>query len=97
MKIILIFMKLKNKKLQGGYMLIQVIVFGSIAVYMLSALVGWASINIKAGRQAFNREKALQIAEAGIDYYRWHLAHAPTYFQDGTGGPGPYVPDFRDQ
>ncbi|MFZ2715994.1 MAG: hypothetical protein WAZ44_02095 [Minisyncoccia bacterium] len=90
-------MKLKNKKLHGGYMLIQVIVFGSIAVYMLSALVGWASINIKAGRQAFNREKALQIAEAGIDYYRWHLAHAPTDFQDGTGNPGPYVHDFRDK
>ncbi|MEK7090902.1 MAG: hypothetical protein AAB887_00160, partial [Patescibacteria group bacterium] len=90
-------MKLKNKKLQGGYMLIQVIVFGSIAVYMLSALVGWAQVNIKAGRQAFNREKALQIAEAGIDYYRWHLAHSPTDFQDGTGNPGPYVHDFRDK
>ncbi len=97
MKTNLIFMKLKNKKLQGGYMLIQVIVFGSIAVYMLSALVGWAQVNIKAGRQAFNREKALQIAEAGIDYYRWHLAHSPTDFQDGTGNPGPYVHDFRDK
>ena len=78
-------------------MLIQVIVFGSIAVYILSALVGWASINVKATGQTFNREKALQIAEAGIDYYRWHLAHAPTDFQDGTGGLGPYVHDFRDK
>lgn len=78
-------------------MLIQVIVFGSIAVYILSALVGWASINVKAARQTFNREKALQIAEAGIDYYRWHLAHSPTDFQDGTGSAGPYVHDFRDK
>jgi len=78
-------------------MLIQVIVFGSIAVYILSALVGWASINVKAGRQTFNREKALQIAEAGIDYYRWHLAHSPTDFQDGTGSAGPYVHDFLDK
>ena len=59
--------------------------------------MGWASLNIKAGRQAFNRERTLQIAEAGIDYYRWHLAHSPTDFQDGTGGPGPYVHDFRDK
>src|SRR3989344_5130225 len=80
-----------------GQILIQVIVFGSIAVYFLGALVGWASLNIKAGRQAFNRERTLQIAEAGIDYYRWHLAHSPTDFQDGTGGPGPYVHDFRDK
>lgn len=78
-------------------MLIQVIVFGSIAVYLLIALVGWVSINVKAGWQAVNREKALHIAEAGIDYYRWHLAHAPTDFQNGTGGPGPYVHDFRNK
>ncbi|PIQ80123.1 MAG: hypothetical protein COV79_02160, partial [Parcubacteria group bacterium CG11_big_fil_rev_8_21_14_0_20_41_14] len=87
----------KIQKYNRGYMLIQVIVFGSIAVYILSALVGWASINVKATGQTFNREKALQIAEAGIDYYRWHLAHAPTDFQDGTGGLGPYVHDFRDK
>lgn len=90
-------MKIKNINYQKGFTLIQVLVFGSIAVYILSALAGWASINIKAGRQAFNREKALQIAEAGIDYYRWHLAHAPADFQDGTGNPGPYVHDFRDK
>ena len=88
----------KNKlKYNKGQILIQVIVFGSIAVYLLVALVGLALINIKAGRQVFNREQALQIAEAGIDYYRWHLAHVPTDFQDGTGGPGPYVHDFRDK
>jgi hypothetical protein len=87
----------KNIKSQKGQILIQVIVFGSIAIYLLGALVVWASLNMKAGRQAVNREKALQIAEAGIDYYRWHLAHAPTDFQDGTGGPGPYVHDFRDK
>ncbi|KKS37652.1 MAG: hypothetical protein UV01_C0009G0060 [Parcubacteria group bacterium GW2011_GWA2_42_14] len=84
-------------KSRKGQILIQVIVFGSIAIYLLSTLVSWASLNIKAGRQAFNRERSLQIAEAGIDYYRWHLAHSPTDFQDGTGGPGPYVHDFRDK
>lgn len=84
-------------KPQQGQILVQVIVFGSIAVYLLSALVGWALLDIKVGRQAVNRERALQIAEAGIDYYRWHLAHAPLDFQDGTGGPGPYIHDFRDK
>jgi len=84
-------------KSNRGQILIQAIVFGSVAIFLLGALLGWASLNIKAGRQAFNRESALQIAEAGIDYYRWHLAHAPTDFQDGTGGPGPYVHDFRDK
>ncbi len=81
----------------GGYVLIQVIVFGVIAIYLLGALVGWAVIDIKASKQAADRESAIQIAEAGIDYYRWHLAHAPTDFQDGTGAIGPYIHNFLDK
>src|SRR3989344_2592193 len=80
-----------------GQVLIQVIVFGSIAVYVLGSFASWVTINVRVSRQTFNREQALQAAEAGIDYYRWHLAHSPTDFQDGTGGPGPYVHDFRDK
>jgi hypothetical protein len=86
-----------NKKSQSGQILILAIVFGSVAIYFIGALVGWVAVSIKAGRQTFNREQAIQVAEAGIDYYRWHLAHAPTDFQDGTGGSGPYIHDFRDK
>jgi len=63
---------------------------------ILGALIGWATIDIRASRQTNNRELAIQIAEAGIDYYRWHLAHAPTDYQDGTGEIGPYIHDFLD-
>lgn len=84
-------------KSKRGQILIQVIVFGSIAVYFVGGFASWAALNIKASRQTFNRERAVQIAEAGIDYYRWHLAHSPTDFQDGTGAQGPYVHDFRDK
>lgn len=87
----------KKLKSDRGQILIQVIVFGSIAIYLLGALVNLAALNIKASRQTFNREQALQIAESGIDYYRWHLAHSPTDFQDGTGDLGPYIHDFRDK
>ncbi|MBU0618835.1 hypothetical protein KKD62_01215 [Patescibacteria group bacterium] len=41
-------------------------------------------------------EEALNIAEAGANYYRWHLAHAPEDFQDGTGQTGPYVHEYHD-
>lgn len=78
-------------------MLIQAIVFGSIAVVIIGSLISWAGVNIKAGRIALQREQALQVAEAGIDYYRWHLAHASTDYTDGTGLPGPYVHDFFDK
>jgi hypothetical protein len=85
------------KSKRDGYILIQIIVFGAIAIYILGALTGWATIDIKASRQAGSKELAIQIAEAGIDYYRWHLAHAPTDYQDGTGQSGPYVHDFFDK
>lgn len=88
---------IKNHSKKAGYVLIQVIVFGVIAVYILGALASWAIIDIKAVRQAGARESAIQIAEAGVDYYRWHLAHAPTDYQDGTGQPGPYLHNFLDK
>ncbi len=77
-----------NKK---GQVLVQVIVFSTIAVLLISALIGWASVNIKSARQSVDRERAIQLAEAGIDYYRWHLAHAQSDYKDGTGAAGPYV------
>ena len=87
----------KNSKYHSGQILIQVIVFGSIAIYLLGALVNWAAFSIRVSRQTFNREQAIQTAEAGVDYYRWHLAHSPTDFQDGTGAPGPYIHNFSDK
>lgn len=88
---------MKKNKFNRGILLIQALVFGSIAVVIIGGLISWASVNIKAGRVAIYREQALQISEAGIDYYRWHLAHAGTDFQDGTGTSSPYVHDFLDK
>jgi len=78
-------------------MILHSLVFGSIAIVVISALVVWAGTNLRLARTSVQREKALQIAEAGIDYYRWHLAHAPQDFQDGTGAAGPYEHDFYDK
>jgi type II secretory pathway pseudopilin PulG len=86
-------MKIYNR----GQTLIQALVFGIIAAFLIAGLVSWFAISIKASRQTFNREQAIQIAEAGIDYYRWHLAHSPQDYQDGTGGPGPFIHDFRNK
>src|SRR5688572_796332 len=88
--------ELKKTKSRGA-MLIQILVFASIAAVLLAGLVGWAAISIKAARFSLYREKSFQIAEAGIDYYRWHLAHSPTDYEDGTGAAGPYVHAFNDR
>ena len=61
------FINYSNKSSQRGGLMIQALVFGSISVVIIGALISWAGINIKASRVALYREQALQIAEAGID------------------------------
>ncbi len=80
-----------------GYILLQVLVSASIALMVVSGLASWGIKNNTATQQNYNRELALHIAEAGIEYYRWHLAHAQNDYQDGTGVPGPYVHNFNDK
>lgn len=41
-------------------------------------------------------DQSLHVAEAGVNYYRWHLAHDPTDYQDGTGTSGPYEHEYTD-
>ncbi len=81
----------------SGQAIIHALVFGSIAIMFITGLATWAGLNLRNSQKTFNRELAIQIAEGGIDYYRWHLAHAPQDFKDGTGQPGPYIHDFLDK
>lgn len=85
------------KNYQRGTLLIPIIIFSSVAVVVIGGLVRWAQITIEANRQLIVREKAIQLAESGIDYYRWHLAHDQDDFQDGTGAPGPYIHQVNDK
>lgn len=77
--------------------IIQTMVFAGIVVIILGALSSYAATTIRAGRIAFNREQAFQSAEAGVDYYRWHLAHAPSDYKDGTEVSGPYVHTLKNK
>ena len=89
---------MKKLKFKSGTILIQAFVFGVISVVMIGALVSWAGANIKGSRIAVYREQALQIAEAGIDYYRWHLAHNQSDYQDGNAtSSAMYTHDFVDK
>ncbi len=80
-----------------GQIVVPIIVFAALSTIVMGGLVQWAALHIKATRQLSIRGQAVVIAEAGAEYYRWHLAHAPQDFQDGTGGPGPYVHPYYDK
>lgn len=89
---------MRKKTLQSdGYLLLEVLVFGAAAVVIIIGLIAFAATNVKIGRRVVLSEQTFQMAEAGLEYYRWHLAHDPTDYTDGTGLPGPYVKNFYDR
>lgn len=87
----------KKTETNKGIIILQVIVFAAVAITIISALASFTASSLKLSRATYVREQAFQSAEAGIDYYRWHLAHAPSDYQDGTGGAGPYVHSLKDK
>ena len=87
----------KPKNSHGSILLFSVI-YGFVTFSII--VVGISSYAISENRASVkkhNREMAFQVAEAGINYYRWHLAHNSGDFQDGTGVPGPYMHEYKDK
>ena len=83
---------------QKGYVVISVIVFGAVFAVILGGLTGFIFIQNSSQRIKDNRTRATQIAEAGIDYYKWFLAHFPgdIYNGEGASSTGPYVIEYED-
>ena len=79
-----------------GYFVILVLVFSTVFFTLVSTLAGYIFVEKRAQLARENREKALHVAEAGLEYYRWHLAHWPDDLEDGTGNAGPYVHTVPD-
>ncbi|OGM94206.1 hypothetical protein A2524_00855 [Candidatus Wolfebacteria bacterium RIFOXYD12_FULL_48_21] len=88
---------MKQRFLRSGQLSIQVLLYGAITIIALTGFLTWTDSVIDTVYRESDRAQALAIAEAGIEYYRWHLAHAPQDFQDGTGQPGPYVHEYTDK
>lgn len=79
----------------GTILIYEVVIIAIFSLVMLP-VVGNAAGQLKLILSSENREQALQIAEAGANYYQWHLAHFPDDYQDGSGVAGPYIHDYVD-
>ena len=62
----------KTKKGSGLVMALVMIVVVSI---ILTSLLGYITSQIRFSNDRVERERAFQIAEAGIYYYKWYIAH----------------------
>jgi hypothetical protein len=79
-----------------GYLLVLVLVFGSVLFIILSAGIGFSIGQSQLVNARFQIQQATDIAEAGLNYYRWYLAHNPNDTTHGTGSAGPYVETYAD-
>lgn len=82
----------KNK----GYLLVLILVFGAIFLSMVTAFISYIVKQHQVQVLNYNKEQALNIAEGGLNYYKWYLAHNPTDIKNGTNLPGPYVGVYSD-
>lgn len=78
--------------------IVAILILTSALIVLIDSNIGLVGNNIKSQR-AFN------VAEAGINYYLWHLSHNATDYKDGqsvpaspdpTLGYGPYVHNYVD-
>jgi len=99
----------KNKKQYKGSILPFVLIIMSVVLIILVSMFGYISAQMKYSYAQVERERAFQVAEAGVYYYRWYLVHKiagktvqqiKTFWQ--TGNPigveegNPYTDDYYD-
>ncbi len=64
----------KTTKKRGSALVYALVITSATSIILLS-LMQYIVSQIKFGYNRVEKEKALQIAESGIYYYRWYLAH----------------------
>ncbi|MDD2758456.1 MAG: hypothetical protein PHD72_03750 [Patescibacteria group bacterium] len=93
-----IFLPSKFRLNNKGSIILYATIFGVLAFSVVVAAVsGYAISENRASVYKHGREMAFQIAEAGVNYYRWHLAHNKEDFFDGTATSGPYIHTYEDK
>ncbi len=88
--------QISSFKFHNGSISIMVLIFGLVFAVAIGGLVLVAATQHNSSLRTEAFEKSLTIAQSGAEYYRWHLAHDPLDFTDGTGQPGPYVHEISD-
>ena len=97
---------------QAGIAVPLVLVVASILIIFGVSLISWSITSHKNTITKVRQTQSLQVAEAGINYYKWHLTHDSSDYKDGNdwccdedplltlencgGVCGPYVHDYRD-
>lgn len=71
----------KGKALDSGFISAYLLVAISVAVTIITGLLVFVTTNHRQSTNEVSKQQSLQVAESGIYYYRWYLAHS----LDGKG------------
>lgn len=93
--------KLRIKYRKGAYLPVLLLASTLFLAYA-TALITFAVANVRTADLHNKKITASSIAEAGVNYYMWHLAHNDGDFCDGqacTGSApyGPFTHNYTDQ
>ncbi|MEK7627805.1 MAG: pilus assembly PilX N-terminal domain-containing protein [Patescibacteria group bacterium] len=77
-------------KARRGVTVMLVLVFMGVFSMSVGMLATYLLTQAKVGRAKYAREQAFSVAEGGLEYYKWFLAHFPNNLTNGTGQAGPY-------
>jgi len=95
-----------SQKKKGTALVYGLIIMTVVAI-VLTSIITFVSNHVKYTLQIQAREQSFQIAESGIQFYRWYLAHqvegrtaaqVATFWATGNpyGVATPYEKDYRD-
>lgn len=95
-----------NSSARGSAIAYALIIMFIVSILLVSILT-YITSQLKFSFNRADREEAFQIAEAGVYYYRWYLAHATdgmntqqltAFWNDNStpGVSGPFSADFKD-
>lgn len=90
---------------KSGFITPLVVSFMFAMLFISVAVLEGINNNLFLVKNNVKNQQAFNVAEAGINYYLWHLAHNSTDFKDGQDTPatpdaqlgyGPYTHDYYD-
>lgn len=70
---------------QRGSAFLLTLFYSALFILMFGATLQFVLVQHKAVQHDLWNTQAIYLADAGVQYYRWHLAHNPTEFADDTG------------
>ncbi len=81
---------------ERGGLLAVTLVFLFVFLLLFTSLLSFVLSQRELQIQRVESGRAFAIAEAGLDYYKWYLAHYPDDTNHGTTTPGPHIVRYED-